>query len=166
MNIEVYGDGRLEFGGKTYHCALGKAGIGKKQTEGDNVTPAGCYPLRQVFYRADRIEKPKTELEVRAIQPEDAWCDDPKCSDYNQLVKLPHSGSHEKLCREDDIYNMVVPISYNDNPVISGKGSAIFMHIARSGYPTTEGCVALAKTDLLEVLAQVDKNTRICFNKE
>ena len=164
-DIQVYPDGRLVFEGKTYRCAVGKAGVGSNKMEKDNLTPAGTYGLRKVFYRADKIAKPETKLKTIIIHPDDGWCDDPTQSDYNQLVKLPHPGTCEKLWRDDDIYDIVIPIGYNDNPSVAGKGSAIFKHIAREGYVPTEGCVSLSMSDLLEILTKVNTDTKICIHQ-
>lgn len=163
-NITVRGN-QLEFNGKTYPCAIGKGGIKPEEdkVEGDGATPAGCFKLREVLYRADRLDEPKTKLPLGEIEPEDGWCDDSDNEDYNQLVTLPHPGSHEELWREDHVYDIIVPIGYNDDPAIPGEGSAIFMHIAREGYTPTDGCVALKQEDLLEILSYCDENTQICI---
>lgn len=163
-NIQVYPDGRLVFGGNTYRCAIGRLGVTSRKAEADGATPAGCYPLRKVYYRADKMRKPKTKLETVIINKDDGWCDDPTCPDYNQFVKLPHPGSHERLWRDDDnLYDIVMPIGYNDDPPVPGKGSAIFVHIARPSFTPTNGCVALAEGDLLEILAQITPDTKICI---
>ncbi len=164
------------FRGKTYHCAIGKNGFSDDKKEGDGRTPLGIFKLRECWYRADKIEKPKTNLPIKIITQNDGWCDDTKSSDYNRHVKLPYNFSHEKLWRDDDItnphvgfvstknyniYDIIIPISYNDSPVVSGKGSAIFIHIARENYEPTEGCVALKLADLLEILPFLSSKTVI-----
>lgn len=153
MDIEVFADNRLLAGGQLYHCALGAAGVTRKKREGDKATPAGRFPLRRVFYRADRLAVPQTALPVRPIRREDGWCDDPNDPQYNQLVPLPFAARHEALWRDDHVYDIVVVLGYNDDPPEPGRGSAIFMHVARPGYAPTEGCVALALADLEAVLA-------------
>lgn len=152
---------RLTFGGKTYRCAIGKGGSSADKKEGDGCTPIGIFPLRACWYRADRMPAPVTALSLKAIQENDGWCDDPKSKDYNRHVNLPFALSHETLFRTDHVYDLIIPLGYNDDPVIAGKGSAIFMHIVRAGYEPTQGCVALAKADLLEVLKQCAPETRI-----
>ncbi len=164
MNIDVFSDARLVAGDRTYKCAIGKGGVSSSKTEGDNATPTGCYQLRRVLYRADRISRPNTNLPLKEIKLSDGWCDDPVCPDYNRLVKLPHAGGFEKLWREDHIYDIMLPIGYNDNPPVAGKGSAIFLHMAREDYSPTRGCVALAKDDLLELLRKFDPDTQICIH--
>ncbi len=161
-DINVFSDGYLEFEGKTYKCALGKAGIGPKRGEGDNITPVGIFELKEAFYRPDRMSPPKSDLNFRATRPSDGWCDDPTDTvDYNKLVTIPHADSHERLWRDDNVYDIVVVMGYNTDPAELGKGSSIFMHLARKGYSPTAGCVALNLPDMLELLEKVDPTTRI-----
>lgn len=166
MNIDVFPDGRLVIEGKAYKCAIGKGGVKSAKFEDDGATPEGCYPLRRVFYRADRLKKPLTSLDCQIIRPNDGWCDDPGCGSYNKLVKLPHSGGREKLWRDDHVYDIAVPLGYNDSPIAAGKGSAIFLHLAREDYSPTKGCIALNKNDLLEILQKVHKSTQICIHSK
>jgi L,D-peptidoglycan transpeptidase YkuD (ErfK/YbiS/YcfS/YnhG family) len=161
MTIDVFSSGVLELAGKKYRCSLGRGGVAEKQSEGDGITPVGNYPLRQIYYRADRIAPPTTKLPLTPIGSDDGWCDDPKSPDYNRLIKLPSQYSHEKLWRGNNLYDIVVPIGYNDDPAVAGKGSAIFVHIAQPDYSPTEGCVALSRPDLLEVLEKVGLETQI-----
>ena len=137
-----------------YSCHIGKMGISNNKREGDGTTPAGAFPLRKVFYRADKINRNsiKTSLPVEAITQYDGWCDDPTNSEYNKKVKLPFAGNHEKLWREDDAYDLIIVVGYNDNPVIKGKGSAIFIHINKK-FPPTAGCISFSKNDLLTIIA-------------
>lgn len=155
----------LIFKNKLYRCAIGKGGFSANKKEGDGATPLGEFALRECWYRADRMSAPITKLPLKIIHETDGWCDDPKSPDYNLHVKLPFSASHEKLWHEDGVYDLIVPLGYNDGPIIPGKGSAIFMHIAKPDYTPTEGCVALAKKDLLEILSCVDPQTRITIQK-
>jgi len=154
MNIDVYPDNRLEIAGKALRCALGKAGVTRDKREGDNATPVGAFPLRRVLFRADRLSAPETGLHVAPIAPDDGWCDAPGDARYNRHVTLPYPASHETLWRDDHVYDIVVVLGHNDDPPVPGRGSAIFMHVARPGYAPTEGCVALALPDLQAVLAQ------------
>ena len=153
MDIGVHGPGVVVYGTVSVRCALGRGGVGAGKLEGDGMTPAGRFPLRRVMYRPDRLARPGTALPVREISPGDGWCDTPGCLEYNRLVRLPHEHSHEVLWRPDGIYDVLVELGFNDDPVIDGRGSAVFVHVARAGYPATEGCVALALPDLLELLA-------------
>lgn len=142
----------LDWGADARPCAVGRGGIAIKAREGDGVTPVGTWPLRSVLYRADRLAMPLTKLPVRVLAIDDGWCDAPDDPAYNTLVRLPCDASHENMWRQDRLYDIVVIVGFNDAPVVAGKGSAIFLHIAREGYAPTEGCVALALPHLLEVL--------------
>ena len=167
MNIEVYSNNKLVFDGKTYPCAIGKSGVYVDHREGDWSSPAGCFALRRVFWRPDKGGRPQTVLETREIKTDDGWCDDSNCESYNQLVKLPHKGSHENMSRpDDDLYDIVVELGHNDDPVVPGMGSAIFIHVARPAMTPTAGCVALKKSDLYEVLSKVTSKTQICIHTE
>jgi len=92
------------------------------------------------------------------------WCDDPISRFYNRQIKLPSKYSHEKLYRNDDLYDLIAVLNYNTNPIIKNKGSAIFMHIAKNSYKKTEGCIALKKKHLINILGQIKKNTKIKIN--
>jgi L,D-peptidoglycan transpeptidase YkuD (ErfK/YbiS/YcfS/YnhG family) len=144
--------GTLVCDGHRYACALGRNGVSASKIEGDGTTPIGRFFLRQLFYRADRLALPVTTLMTRELQPRDGWCDAPEARLYNQWVSMPHSTSAEHLWRDDHVYDLIVVIGYNDAPIIKGKGSAIFMHIATPDYAPTAGCVALSQRDLLTVL--------------
>lgn len=154
--------------GKTYPCSLGGAGTSNIKQEGDGTTPTGTFLLRKIFYRPDRINKNdiKSSLPMQALQLNDGWCDDTNCKEYNSYIKLPFSGSHENLWRDDNVYDVIVVIGYNDNPVIKQKGSAIFLHVARDGYPPTAGCIAFSKNDLLEILGKVSAKTTITISAQ
>jgi len=154
MIFTAHADGTLTWNQHSVRAALGKGGLITEcnKREGDERSPAGIYPIRYVFYRPDRVDAPETALSVVALAPDDGWCDDPQSADYNRHVKLPFRGSHEVLWRDDHVYDLVVVLGHNDAPPVAGMGSAIFMHLARDGYPGTEGCVALAMSDLLAVL--------------
>jgi L,D-peptidoglycan transpeptidase YkuD (ErfK/YbiS/YcfS/YnhG family) len=144
-----------------FKCSLGKNGVTKNKVEGDKCTPSGIYRLKQVFYRADRINKITTNLKKIKIKKNMGWCDDPSSKRYNRLIKIPYKFSHEKLYRKDHIYDIVVILNYNMNPVVKKRGSAIFMHITKKNYLKTLGCIALKKNDLLEILNRVKKDNII-----
>lgn len=160
-DLRVRGN-RLVFQGKEYACAIGKAGVSANKREGDNCTPLGRFVLRECWWRPDRLPAPPvTVLPLKAITPQDGWCDDPADAMYNRHVPLPYPARHETLWREDAVYDVVVPLGYNDNPITPSKGSAIFLHVAREGYAGTEGCVALALADVLEVLRGVERGSGV-----
>ncbi len=145
--------GKLHLGFVHFPCALGRSGRGPKSGEGDGVTPSGRWPVRQVFYRPDREPRPQTALPVSPLAPDLGWCDAPRDANYNRLVHLPYAASHERLWRDDRLYDLFAVLGFNDCPRASGRGSAIFLHLARSDYGPTEGCVALSRTHMLKVLA-------------
>ncbi len=140
--------------GVLVRCALGRSGVclAADKQEGDGRTPAGAWPVRRLLWRPDRGTAPTSRLPVARIRPDDGWCDDPLQPDYNRPVRLPHPGSAERLWRDDHVYDLLVTLGYNDEPVVPGGGSAIFAHLARSDYAPTEGCVALARDDMLRFL--------------
>lgn len=142
----------LRVAGRSYRAALGRGGISPHKQEGDGATPAGNLPLRRVLYRADRVRRPRTPLPTMPLAPHDGWCDDPSHPDYNRMVRLPHPARHEALWRSDAVYDVIGVLGWNDDPVVRGRGSAIFLHVARPDFAPTEGCVALALPDLLFVL--------------
>lgn len=152
MDIRVEPDGRVTWPGGSARCALGRGGIRADKREGDGGTPVGRFLLRRVLYRPDRLDPPKTGLPVAAIDPLDGWCDDPAHPDYNRPVRRPFSASHEELWREDHVYDVIVVLGHNDDPVVPGDGSAVFMHVARPDWEPTAGCIALALPDLLRLL--------------
>lgn len=160
--IHIYSSGKAVFKGKEYKCAIGKNGTTENKIEGDGKTPIGRFEIRKVLFRKDKIIKPQTNLPIEEIQDNDAWCDDANDENYNQQIKLPYNVSHEKLWRDDDIYDIVAVLGCNDNPPIPGKGSAIFIHIAKQDFPPTAGCIAFHREDLLEILKSCDKNTSVC----
>ncbi len=145
--------GWLRCGGRKFRCALGRAGVRRTKREGDGATPAGRFPLRRVLYRADRLEQPPaTKLPLEALNPADGWCDDPNDPSYNRQIRVPHAGRHERLWRDDGLYDLIVVLGHNDDPPRPGHGSAIFLHVARPDYGPTEGCIAVALEDLRAML--------------
>ena len=159
--IIINKSGYLKYKDLKFKCALGKAGIGKKNKEGDNITPKGIYKIVKIYYRKDKIKKLSSKFKLLRINKKMAWCDDPKSEFYNQEIKLPSNYSHEKLYRKDGIYNIVVVLNYNINPTVKKKGSAIFIHIAKKKYTKTKGCIALRKKHLVSILEKINKNTKI-----
>ena len=159
MIIEVTSDGWLSYDGHRVRCALGRAGIHTEKREGDGVTPRGDFAFRRVLYRTDRTSRPDTALPITAIEPEDGWCDDPKDPAYNQQVKRPFAASHERLWLDEPLYDLIVVLGHNDDPVIPGKGSAIFLHVAQENFGPTEGCVAISIDDLRALVAAADSST-------
>ncbi len=161
MRIQVTADGWLHHGKRRYRCALGRGGVRIDKREGDGATPAGLYPLRRLLYRADRLAKPESNLPLAKIQSTDGWCDDPSDAAYNRAVRLPYGAGAEAMWRTDGLYDLVVIMGHNDDPVVPGRGSAIFIHVASRDYGPTEGCVALARRDLLAILPHLASDSEI-----
>jgi len=161
MIITVLPTNLLSWNSNNVRCELGRNGINLNKKEGDGITPAGTFPLRKVFFRADRLPAPETSLPTVALKPEDGWSDDPKDPAYNKQIKLPHSYRHEKLWRNDHIYDVIIELGQNDNPPKPGYGSAIFIHVAKLDQSPTEGCIALKLEDLLLLLRNCDQCTTI-----
>ena len=141
-------------------CAIGKKGIGYKKKEGDLITPKGEFKIKFVLYREDRV-KIFTKLKKKVIKKDMGWCDDPKSKSYNKLIKLPFSYNYEKLYRKENIYDIILVLSYNMNPIVNNKGSAIFIHVAKKNFKNTEGCVAIKKQDLLKIVKEIKKNSKV-----
>lgn len=112
-------------------CALGKRGIGEKKKEGDSITPIGLFKIKYIFYRKDRIKNLKTVLKKKIIKKNQGWCNDSRSEKYNKLIKYPFNFNSEKLYRKDNIYDIIMVLNYNMNPIRKKKGSAIFIHIAK-----------------------------------
>lgn len=157
--------GVLICGTQRFDCALGRGGVTTDKVEGDGKTPIGTYPLRLVFYRADRVARPDTGLLVRELTPSTGWSEDPASADYNTEISVPPCGQTpdgiDRMTRDDHVYDITVVIGYNDDPPVKGRGSAIFMHVARPGYTPTAGCVALSESDLLTVLGHMNAQSQI-----
>ncbi len=151
--MTVHADGVALWRGRRLRCAVGRAGVARRKREGDGATPAGVFPLRRVLYRPDRLTVPASILPARALSPGDGWCDDPDDTAYNRQVALPYPARAEALWREDGAYDLIAVIGHNDDPVRRGLGSAVFLHVARPGYPPTEGCIAMALADLATLLS-------------
>ncbi|QFU14984.1 L,D-transpeptidase family protein [Microvirga thermotolerans] len=155
--------GRLEAGALVLPCALGRTGPRRDKREGDGASPIGRFPLLQGFYRADRMNRPRTGLKLRPLRPQDGWSDDPRDRRYNRPVPLPCPTGHEKMWREDHLYDIVLDIGWNRGPIRRGRGSAIFLHLARPGFAPTEGCVAVAPQAARRLLERIGPRTRIAI---
>ncbi|MEZ0168883.1 L,D-transpeptidase [Microvirga sp. TS319] len=153
--------GWLKAGNLTLPCALGRSGTSHAKREGDGASPVGCFGLLQAFYRADRGPRPRTGLRLRPIRPNDGWSDDSQDRRYNRLVPLPCPTSHEAMWRDDHLYDVVIDIAWNRGPIVRGRGSAIFLHLARQGFRPTEGCVAVEPRMIRRLLERIGPKTRI-----
>ena len=162
--IIINKSGHLNYKDLKFKCALGRAGVGEKRIEGDNITPKGTYKIIKIYYRKDRIKKISSKFKLIKIEKNMAWCNDPNSQKYNQLIKLPSKYTYEKLFRKDNVYDLILVLNYNINPIIKNKGSAIFIHIAKKKYKKTAGCVGLKKPDLIKLIMIIKKKTKVIIN--
>ena len=151
----------LIYGNYKVKCAIGKRGINKKRKEGDLITPKGSFNIKKVLYRKDRLKGLKTKLKKIVIDKNFGWCDDPKSKKYNQLIKYPFNYSSERLYRNDGIYDIILVLSYNMNPIRKNIGSAIFLHVAQKNYSHTKGCIAVKKKELKKLIQLINKKTKV-----
>ena len=155
---------KLTYGKYRVKCAIGKRGIGNKKREGDKITPIGKFKIKTILYRKDRISHFKSKINKLSIRNNMGWCDDPKSKKYNKLIKIPFKGSAEKLYRKDNTYDIILVLNYNINPIRKGKGSAIFIHIARKNYKSTLGCIGVSKRNLKKIIKKINKSTIVNIN--
>jgi L,D-peptidoglycan transpeptidase YkuD (ErfK/YbiS/YcfS/YnhG family) len=152
---------RVQLAHGVRHAAIGQGSVRALKREGDGGTPLGRFPIRLVLYRADRILRPRTTLPIHAIRDADAWCEDPDDRNYNRRITLAAGSTHDRLARTDHLYDLILVLGCNDRPRIKGRGSAIFVHLARPGYTPTEGCIAFSQRDLQALLAEIRRGTTI-----
>jgi L,D-peptidoglycan transpeptidase YkuD (ErfK/YbiS/YcfS/YnhG family) len=153
--------GLMTAGAQTIKVALGHGGILANKREGDGGTPKGVFRPVRLWWRADRHPRPRTFLPVRAIGPGDAWCEDPADRHYNQPVRLTSNQGGDRLRRDDHLYDYIVEIDHNTRPRIAGRGSAVFLHLARADFSPTAGCVSMTRGAMLRLLARLGPETRI-----
>ena len=156
--------GYLKYKDLKFKCALGKSGVSKKKIEGDNITPQGIYKIIKIYYRKDRIKKISSKFKLIKIKKNIGWCDDPKSNKYNQLINLPSDFNHEKFYRRDSVYDLILVLNYNMNPIVKGKGSGIFIHISKKNYKKTAGCIALKKSHLIQLVKKIERRTKLIIN--
>ena len=162
--IIINKSGYLKYRSLKFRCALGKSGIGNKKMEGDNITPRGIFKIIKIYYRKDRLKKLSSKFTLIEIKKNIGWCDDPKSRKYNQPITLPNKYSHEVLYRKDNIYDLILVLNYNIRPTIKNRGSAIFIHVAKKNYKKTAGCIAIKKNDLISLVKEINKNTKVIIN--
>jgi L,D-peptidoglycan transpeptidase YkuD (ErfK/YbiS/YcfS/YnhG family) len=153
--------GRLWADGRVFNCALGRGGMRAVKREGDGATPIARMRLMGGFFRPDRIKRPRSALPFRAIGPSDGWCDAPADPNYNRLVSLPFRASHERMTRDDELYDICLVLDWNLEPHGRRRfgGSAIFLHIAKPGFPPTEGCIAVRPEAMRWLLPRIGRET-------
>jgi len=153
--------GWLTADGWSVPVALGRGGILANKREGDGGTPRGVYRPLRLWWRADRHARPRTYLPARPIRPEDAWCEDPRDRHYNQPIRLVQDQAGDRLTREDHLYDFIIEIDHNSAPRIAGRGSAVFLHLARPNFSPTAGCVSMTKSSMLRLLRRMGPQTKI-----
>lgn len=162
--IIINKSGYLKYKNLKFKCSLGKAGIKKKKSEGDQITPKGTYKIVNIYFRKDRVKKISCKFKLINITKKMGWCDDPTSKKYNQLINIPSKYNYEKLFRKDNIYDLIIVLNYNTRPIIKFKGSAIFIHIAKKNYLSTAGCIAIKKQDLIQLLKIIPRKVKIVIN--
>jgi L,D-peptidoglycan transpeptidase YkuD (ErfK/YbiS/YcfS/YnhG family) len=161
MTILVKNKHTLQIDEFKFRCCIGKKGSTRNKKEGDKKTPKGTFEIENLYFRKDRKEKPHTLLKCIQIKKDMGWCDDVRFpKKYNKIFKIDKKIKHEKLKRKDYKYDLLIPIKYNFNKPITGKGSCIFIHLTKD-YKPTAGCVALREKDLLIMLKLIKKNSKI-----
>ncbi|MBN9005381.1 MAG: L,D-transpeptidase family protein [Rhizobiales bacterium] len=153
--------GWLTVDGQAIPVALGRGGIRANKREGDGGTPKGVFQPVRLWWRADRHPRPRTFLPVRPITPQDAWCEDPTDRHYNQPIRLTDDVGGDRLTRSDHLYDFIIEIDHNARPRIAGRGSAVFLHLARDNFGPTAGCVAMTRPAMLHLLRRIGPRTRI-----
>ena len=162
MHIKI-NNNYLTYGNYNVKCAVGKRGINLKKREGDLITPKGIFKIKAIYYRKDRVKELKTKIKKIIITKDIGWCDDPKSKYYNKQIKYPFKYKTERLYRADNIYDIILVLDFNYNPIKKNKGSAIFIHVAKRKLSPTKGCVN-KKSELRRLSRLIDKNTvvKIC----
>ena len=160
MNVIVNYKNTLFFDDFKFKCSVGKYGFTKNKIEGDKKTPKGFFEIGELFFRKDRCKKPMTKIKTLSIKRNMGWCNDTKSSKYNKLIKIPQKLNYEKLFRNDEKYNFIIPIEYNTKKPTKNKGSAIFLHLTKN-YKPTAGCIAIKNNDFLVLLKLINKKTKI-----
>ena len=147
--------------GRQIRCAIGLNGLTRDKQEGDLSTPIGTFHFNKIYYRADKLGNKKFIINSSIINKNDGWCDDQKSDLYNQYIQFPFQESAEHLYRDDHIYDIVCVLNYNTSPIIPGRGSAIFLHIAKPGFLGTEGCIAVEREALIEITTSLNADSTI-----
>ena len=160
----VVKNGFLKSENLKFKCSIGYNGLSNNKCEGDGCTPVGHFKITKILYRPDKINDCKFVLNSEVIKKLDGWCDDINSDLYNQKIEFPFGPSAEHLYRNDDLYDLVCIIDYNLNPIIRGKGSAIFLHVASEDYSPTQGCIALKKEELIQIAIKLDKGSTITID--
>ena len=151
----------LLYKGYKLKCCIGKSGIKYLKKEGDLATPKGTFKLGLLYYRKDRNKFIKSKIRKKIIKKNMGWCDDSQSKKYNKEIKFPFKYTAEKLYRKNKIYDILINIKYNSNPIKKKRGSAIFLHLTNKKYKPTKGCVGIVKKDFLKIIPFINKKTKI-----
>ncbi|MGI8525534.1 MAG: L,D-transpeptidase family protein [Pseudolabrys sp.] len=157
--------GVLSVGALQLPVALGRGGIKANKREGDGATPRGTFRLKRLWWRADRHPRPRTLLPVRRIAPDDGWCEDPSDRHYNRRIRVPQGSKADRLARKDALYDFIIELDHNTRPRVAGRGSAVFIHVARERFAATAGCVAAAMPALRRLIARAGPRTRVVIGR-
>tara|TARA_B100000427_G_scaffold220377_1_gene184227 strand:- start:524 stop:1015 length:492 start_codon:yes stop_codon:yes gene_type:complete len=163
MIIRLKNKDTLNFDDFSIKCVIGKNGLNKNKKEGDKSTPIGNFKLGPLYWRADKIDKPETNISCKKINKNLGWCNDIDSRFYNKEIKVNKKIKHEKLFRKDYKYNLFLVIKYNDKKIIKGKGSAIFIHLTKN-YKKTAGCIAVKEKDFLVMIKLLSKKSKIIIS--
>jgi L,D-peptidoglycan transpeptidase YkuD (ErfK/YbiS/YcfS/YnhG family) len=156
--------GVLIAGGLAIQVLLGRSGIRANKREGDGATPRGRFRLVRLWWRADRSARPRTLLPVQRIEKAIAWCEDAADRRYNRPFRRSANEPGDRLWREDHLYDVVIEIDHNTRPRVAGRGSAVFLHLARPNRAPTAGCVAFSGGDMSRLIARLGPKTRILIH--
>jgi L,D-peptidoglycan transpeptidase YkuD (ErfK/YbiS/YcfS/YnhG family) len=156
--------GWLSAGGRYIKVALGRSGIKANKREGDGATPAGRYRLVRLWWRPDRFPRPRTLLPVRRIDSLDGWCEEPSDRRYNRAIRISPGQPGDRLWRSDALYDLIIEIDHNQRPRVSGRGSGVFIHVARADLSPTAGCISLPISALRKVIARLGPRTRLTIH--
>jgi L,D-peptidoglycan transpeptidase YkuD (ErfK/YbiS/YcfS/YnhG family) len=156
--------GFMRAGTRMLPVALGRGGIRANKREGDGGTPTGRFFPVRIWWRSDRLPRPQTLLPLRRIGRSNAWCEDPADRRYNKPFERSANEPGDRLWRDDGLYDLFIEISHNTRPRVAGRGSAVFVHVARPGFAPTAGCVALRLPDLRMLVRHISSKTRILIH--
>jgi L,D-peptidoglycan transpeptidase YkuD (ErfK/YbiS/YcfS/YnhG family) len=157
--------GKLRFGSMVFPAAIGRAGVRAMKREGDGASPRGIWAMVRAFYRADRLQRPRASVPLEPLRPEAGWCDAPSDRNYNRRVRLPYGAGAERLWRDDGLYDLILVLGYNLPSRSKGRGSAIFVHVARPDFAPTAGCIALRRAHLLRLLSMLPRRAAFALGK-
>lgn len=152
--------GLINIDGTVFPCALGRGGISANKREGDGATPLASMRLLSGYIRRGRFAT-RSPLTLKAISPDLGWCEVPDDRNYNRPVEIPYGASHERMKRDDNLYDAVIVLDWNIRPRRRGRGSAIFFHLARPGFTPTQGCVAVTHAVMARLLPRLSRQTTL-----